>query len=417
MLDSAAARETYRVASQPMPLAPSSTWLTVLLGLLIALTSLGTDSFLPAMPVIARDLGVEPARAQLGLTTFFLGVAAGQLAWGPLSDRLGRRPTLLAGCAVFLAASVGCMFAGSVAGIATMRLLQGLAMSSGPVIARSVVRDLHTREHAARRLAQMQVVFGIMPIAAPLIAGGLLVWLGWPSVFGFHAVMAVAVGAAVVFGLAETAPHERRSIHPLRIAASFGALLADRRFLAPVATLLCGQAGLYAFLANSSIALVGAAGVTPVEYSALFATVMVGQIIGAWLSSRWVTRFGIPRMLRQGARLCAAAGIVMAALAWSGATHWTAVVLPAMVYMFAFSFILPHAIALAMTPFPQTAGAAASLLGAGQFGLGAAVSAVLGAVFDGTARPMAAAMALSGIGALAAEAFRTRASRDPRGTH
>lgn len=400
-----------------MPLAHSSVWLTVLLGLLLALTPLGTDSFLPAMPAIARDLGAAPAQVQLGLTTFFLGVAAGQLGWGPLSDRFGRRPTLLAGCILFLGASVACMFARSPTEIAVLRLMQGLATSSGPVIARSIVRDLHAREQAARMLAQMQVVFGIVPIAAPLIAGGLLAWLGWQSVFGFHALMAVAITAAVAFGLAETAPRARRSIHPLQLATSFGALLSDRRFVAPLATLLCALAGLFAFLANSSFALADAAGVTPAQYGVLFAIVMVGQIIGAWLSSRWVTRLGIARMLRFGTRMCAVSGVLLAALAWWGATHWVAVIAPVTAYMFALSFIMPHATALAMSPFPQSAGAAASLIGAGQFGLAATVSAVLATLYDGSVRPMATAMALAGIVALVAEAARVRAPRSADGKH
>lgn len=399
-----------------MPLPPSSLGLTVLLGLLLALTPLGTDSFLPAMPAIARDLAAEPALVQLGLTTYFLGIAAGQLGWGPLSDRFGRRPVLVAGCAIFFGASVGCMVAGSGATLVAMRLLQGLAMSSGPVIARSIVRDMHAREQAARVLAQMQIVFGFVPIGAPLIAGALTEWLGWPAVFGFHAVVAAALGAAVVLGLAETAPPERQSIHPARIARSFGALLLDRRFVEPVATLLCAQVGLYAFLANSSFALVGGSGMTAAEYGVLFAAVMVGNIVGAYYSSRWVTRHGIARMLRFGTRLGAAAGLAMAGLAWAGASHWTVVVVPMMVYMFAFSFVLPHAIALAMTPFPQAAGAAASLLGAGQFGLGAVVSAALGVLYDGTIRPMATAIALAGVIALAVEALRARRSAAEAGS-
>lgn len=399
-----------------MALSPSSASLTVLLGLLLALTPLGTDMFLPAMPAIAHDLGAEPALVQLGLTAYFIGIAVGQLGWGPLSDRFGRRPALLAGCGVFLGASVGCMLAGSAHALIALRLLQGLAMSSGPVVARSIVRDMHAREQAARLLAQMQIVFAVVPIAGPLIAGALIDWTDWPAVFGFHAVTAAALATAVALGLTETAPGERSSIHPARIAASFGALLADRRFVAPLATLLCAQIGLYAFLANSSFALVGRSGVTAAGFGLLFAAVMVGHMLGAYHSSRWVGRRGVPRMLRFGTRLCATAGIAMAALAWSGASHWTAVVLPMMVYMYAFSFVLPHATALAMTPFPQAAGAAASLLGAGQFGLGAIVSAALGVLYDGTTRPMAAAVALAGITAVAAEWLRTRWARGASGS-
>jgi DHA1 family bicyclomycin/chloramphenicol resistance-like MFS transporter len=122
-------------------------------------------------------------------------------------------------------------------------------------------------------------------------------------------------------------------------------------------------------------------------------------------------------MLRFGTRMCAASGILLAALAWSGATHWAAVIVPVTAYMFALSFIMPHATALAMTPFPRSAGAAASLLGAGQFGLGATVSAALGALYDGSLRPMATAVALAGIAALAAEAARAHAARSADGEH
>ena len=387
-----------------MPIAMPSVWLTILLGILLAFTPLGTDTFLPAMPTIARQFGAEPAAVQFGITTYFLGVAGGQLAWGPISDRFGRRPALLAGCILFLLASLACAAAGSVAEIVALRLVQGLGMSSGPVIARSIVRDLYAREHAARLLAQMIIVFSFAPIFGPLVAAALLTWQGWPAIFSLHALVAALVIVATLFGLKETAPAARASIHPLHIAANFGSLLRDRRFLAPVATTLCTLAGIYAFVSNSAFALVQGAGVTIVQYSALFAVVMVGGIVGAWLSSRLVVRLGIPRLVRIGTVIAAATGAATGMLAWLGVAHWAALIVPMIGYMFATSFILPNVTAAAMSPFPQMAGAASSLLGAITFTLGALISAALGALFDGSARPLAAALAIAGLSAFAVEA-------------
>jgi MFS transporter, DHA1 family, multidrug resistance protein len=387
-----------------MPLSTSSVWFTILLGMLLAFTPLGTDTFATAMPTIARGLGAEPAAVQLGITTFFLGIAGGQLAWGPISDRFGRRPALLAGCAFFLLASLFCAAAGSVAEIVALRFVQGLGMSSGPVIARSIVRDLYTRERAARLLAQMIVVFSFVPIAGPLVSAGLVTWRGWPAVFGLHALVALLVIAATLFGLRETAPSTRASINPLRIAANFGALLVDRRFLAPIATTLCTLAGIYAFVSNSAFALVQGAGVTTVQYSMLFAVVMVGGILGAWLSSLLVGRLGIPRLVRIGTVIAAATGLAIGVLAWLGVSHWAALIIPMTGYMFATSFILPNVTAATLSPFPQMAGAASSLLGAITFALGALISAVLGALFDGSVRPLATVLALAGVLAFVVEA-------------
>jgi DHA1 family bicyclomycin/chloramphenicol resistance-like MFS transporter len=305
---------------------------------------------------------------------------------------------------LFLLASLFCAAAGSVTEIVALRFVQGLGMSSGPVIARSIVRDLYTRERAARLLAQMIVVFSFVPIFGPLLSAGLLTWRGWPAVFGLHALVAALVIATTLFGLKETAPSARASINPLRIAANFVALLVDRRFLAPIATTLCTLAGIYAFVSNSAFALVQGAGVTTVQYSMLFAVVMVGGIVGAWLSSQLVGRLGIPRLVRIGTAIAAATGLAVGLLAWLGVSHWAALIIPMTGYMFATSFILPNVTAAALSPFPQMAGAASSLIGAITFALGALISAVLGELFDGTVRPLATTVAIAGLSAFVVEA-------------
>jgi DHA1 family bicyclomycin/chloramphenicol resistance-like MFS transporter len=378
---------------------------TLLLGVLVALTALGMDMFLPSVPVIARAFGAEPGVAQLSVTTYLLGLAIGQLAWGPVSDRFGRKPVLLCGLALFLLTSAWGAAAQSAQEIVLLRFVQGLGISSGPVIARSIVRDLYAREQAAQLLARMAAVFGIIPIAAPLAGGQAVALGGWPAVFWLLGAIALALLCAVGFGLRETAPAARPSIAPARIAANYALLLGDGRFRSALATMLPAQLGIIAFVASSALAMVEALGLTPRQFSVAFAAIMVGQIIGAIVGSRLVLRLGIGRMARTGAALVLAGGLLLAALAWAGPAHWGSVVLPMVVFLFGCAFMIPSTTAAALAPFPQMAGAASSLLGALPFGLGAAVSALLAVAFDGSTRPMALAIAALALLAFLSERF------------
>ncbi len=359
--------------------------------------------FLPAVPVIAHALDADPGATQLTVTTYLLGLAVGQLAWGPVSDRHGRRGVLMAGLALFLASSLGAAVSQSVQQVVVLRFLQGVGMSAGPVIARSIVRDLYAREQAAHLLSRMTAVFGIVPVAAPLIGGQAVALSGWPALFLVLAAVALALLAAVGFGLRETAPAERPSISPGRILSNFAALIADARFRGALATMLPAQMGIIAFVSSASLATVQALELTPVQFSLLFSGVMLGQIVGGVLGSRIVPRLGIGRMVRLGASLAAGAGVALAALALAGLAHWAAVVLPMVFYVFGMSFLVPNATAAALSPFPGMAGAASSLLGALPFGLGALVSAALGAAYDGSTRPMALGVAFFGVLAFVAE--------------
>ncbi len=391
-----------------MPLSSGSVWLTVLLGLLLALSPLGTDAYLPALPAMAQAFDAPVSAVQLTITTFFLGVAGGQLAWGPLSDRHGRKPVLLGGLALYLVATFACMSAESIGAVVFWRFVQGLGMSSGPVLSRTIVRDLCTHEQAARMLARMMIVFSIVPIAAPILGAQLLAWFDWRATFGLLAFMAIVLLAGVAAGLGETAPKERHPVSMRVIFAVFSSALGERKFTAPFAVMLLSQVGLFAFVTNSAFVLVRALGLSPGEYSILFAAVMLGQISGAWYSSRRVMSLGIGGMLRFGTRLACISGFAAAALAWGGVVHWAAIALPGMAYMFSASCIMPNATAAALSQAKSNAGTVSSLMGAASFILGALVSVVLGALFDGTSRPMVTTLALAGAAALAAERYLVR---------
>ncbi len=394
----------------PAVRAESSFGFTVLLGALIALPALGTDMYAPAVPALSESLSATVSAGQFTLTAFFIGIAGGQILWGPLSDRYGRKPVLVVGLLIMLASSVAAALATSVSAVSIARLAQGLGMSSGALIGRTIVRDLYAHEQAARLLSRMTIVFSLVPMCAP-VAGALLVGAsGWQSIFAAMAAAAVALLVAIG-GLRETAPEQRRSVHPMAIARTFLAILADRRFRAPFLLILCSHIGVLAWVSNSSFTLVSGLGVSVLAYGFLFGAVMLGQISGAWLSSRLVLRLGIGRLLRVGTSIMLAAGITAAALAWAGIAHWLAVVLPFMAFLFGTAFVFSNAMAAALSPFPQSAGSATSLIGAIGFTFGALASSGLGAAFDGTARPLATLAAAAGLAAFLFERSMARGKR------
>jgi DHA1 family bicyclomycin/chloramphenicol resistance-like MFS transporter len=278
-------------------------------------------------------------------------------------------------------------------------------MASGAIIARSVVRDLYQHEQAARMLSTMMIVFSIVPISAPLVGALLAATLGWASIFAAMALIAATLAAWVAFGLAESAPAERRSVHPAAIAHTFAEMLREPRFLAPFLLGFCAHVGILAWVSNSSFTLIRGLGVPAVAYGLMFALVACGQIAGAALGARLVLRLGSGGLMRLGAQTMLAAGTTAAALAWAGVAHWIAVVLPFTLFLFGTALLMPSATAAALTPFPAAAGSASSLMGALGFAAGAVVSTMLGALFDGTARPMASTAALAGVAAFSFHRF------------
>jgi DHA1 family bicyclomycin/chloramphenicol resistance-like MFS transporter len=376
---------------------------TILLGLLIGLSALGSDFFVPALPDTAAWFSAPVSATQMTLTTYFLGLALGQLFWGPLSDRYGRKPVLLVALAVMLAASLAAPLAPTIGALSAVRFVQGLAMSAGIVVARSIVRDLHSHERAARLLASAMIVFSLVPLVAPLCGAFLTSYAGWRAIFWGYALVAAGLLVAVAAGLRETAPADRAAASPAAIARTLAGMLGNRAFTGPLGIALCCLAALLTWVTNSSFTLVQGAGVSVRAYGWMFFGVMLGQIVGAWIASRFVMRLGNARLLHGGVRLVLFGGGAAAALAWIGQTHWLALVVPFAVILFGAALVLPSATALALSPFPRSAGAASSLVGALTYISGAVLSALLGALFDGTARPMASAAALAGLGAFALE--------------
>ncbi|HKP65409.1 MAG TPA: multidrug effflux MFS transporter, partial [Casimicrobiaceae bacterium] len=360
------------------------------------------DVYLASMPSMTGALAATPSEVQLTLSVYMYGWGVAQLFAGPLSDRFGRRPALLGGLSMFVVASLACALSRNVYALIGARLVQAVSMASIAVVPRAVVRDLYSGDKAAHMLSLMGVVLGIAPIVAPLIGSHVHVWLGWQANFVLVALYGVVLWFFVRRALPETL-HKRdvRATRPNVIIANYARLLRTPTFAAYMGVAAFGFSGLFAFLAGSAFVFVSVMGESEQEFGLLFGSVMLGNITGSMIGSRVVRRFGIERMVRGGTLLMLVAGVSLGALALLGTRHPLAVVVPMFVYMVAFMMTMPPAAAGALTPFPQIAGSASSLLSFCQFVIASSAAFIVGSTFDGTARPMMLTIAVSALGAFA----------------
>jgi len=379
---------------------PDSLLVAVLLTLSVGMGPMATDFYLPALPTIGSSLAADVATVQLTLSVFLGGFAVAQLLYGPLSDRFGRRPALLTGFGLFTLASVGCTLADSIEMLIAARFLQALGACAGPVLGRTVVRDVYGREGAARMLAYIGAAMALAPLIGPIAGGYLTVWFGWQANFVVLTLYGAAAFLGVLLALAETNPHIGESTSPAQMLRNYFGFLRHRRYVGYVLCFTATYSGLFAFISGSSFVFIEVLGLPPNLYGMCFAAAVTGYIAGAVVSGRIVRRVGLERMVPLGAAVCAAGGLAMAGIVLAGVETVWSVLAPMMVYMVGVGFVLPNAMAGALGPFPTKAGAASALLGFTQMGLAALVGVAVGAAFDGTARPMAITIALTGVAAV-----------------
>jgi MFS transporter, DHA1 family, multidrug resistance protein len=382
-------------------LQPSSLSFTLLLGALTATTAFATDMSLPALPALVAVFAASPDEVQLTLSLFVLGYGGGQLVYGPLSDRFGRRPLLLAGLIIYTLAGFACALAPTIGMLVAARFVQGLGGCVGPILGRAVVRDHFSGVRAAQMLSYVTVVFALAPLVAPSIGGVLLDLFGWRSIFltfgGFGTLLALATW----FGFAESlrAPDPRALAFP-RLMANVRTFFSNRRCVGAMLVNCFVFAGLFAFISGSPFVFIEVYGVSPGRFGLYFAMSALAVMAGAAANSRLVRHLAPIRVLRIGLVVLAASGLAavsVVVLGWSGPFLF---MLAMMGYVFAQGISMPNSIATAMEPLPQMAGMGASLLGAVQMAGGAAAGYAANALYDRTALPMAAIIAVMGVGAL-----------------
>jgi len=385
--------------------APHRAGVTLLLGALIAIAPLAMDIYLASMPSMTHALSATPAQVQLTLSVYMYAWGASQLVAGPLSDRYGRRPALIGGLSVFVLASLACAAARDVHVLIAARAVQAIAMATVAVVPRAVVRDLYAGTQAAHMLSLMGMVLGIAPIVAPILGSNLHVWLGWQANFVLVAIYGAVLWVAVSSALPETLRTPNlRALAPAVVVVNYRKLLASRVFVGYMLVAAFTACGLFAFLAGSAFVFVQVMGQGERGFGVLFGAVMLGNLSGAIFGARVVRRWGIDRTIGRALWVMIGGAMVLAMLAWLDVRHPLAVVAPMFCYMVALMMTMPQSTAGAMTPFPEMAGAASSLLAFVQFVVASTGALFVGLTFDGTVRPMATTIAVSAM--LAAAAFR-----------
>jgi DHA1 family bicyclomycin/chloramphenicol resistance-like MFS transporter len=363
--------------------------LALLLTMLVALGPVSTDLYLPSLPGIAADLGASAAQAQLTIGLFIAGFAAMMLVCGPLADRFGRRPVLLAGMAIYVVASIACALSPTIRLLLVARFLQAVGASVGPVLGRAIVRDLYGPREAGRILGYMASAMALAPLIGPFIGGWLEVAFGWRANFWVLTGVGLLLAGLLAWRLEETLP-ERPSgtLSFARLAANFALILQNRTFLGFMLCVAFTFGALFTRISNSAFVVIGFFEVPPEHFGWAFGAVIAGFVAGGYGGSRIGMRQGLGRVTGIGCAICAAAGIALAISGWTGAGGLYAIVLLMALCFIGVGFVAPQATAGALGPFPQLAGTAAALLGFLQMSTGLLVNALTSFWFDGTPRPM-----------------------------
>ncbi|WP_241384627.1 multidrug effflux MFS transporter [Rhodococcus sp. CH91] len=380
------------------------------LALLSATAPLATDMYLPGLPIMAESLGSTTVGVQLTLTTFMAGLGLGQLLVGPLSDSWGRRKLILAGTVVLAISSAICAMAPTVEVLIAARLIQGFSGGTGIVLARAVIADKAKGNQAAKLFSLMMIIGGVAPVAAPLLGGVLLGPIGWRGIFWVLTGLAIVMALGALLFVPETLPPEKRHGGGLKImAGNFGYVLSKRRFVGYAAAMALGFGGMFSYISASPFVTQDVLGLSPGQFSMVFAVNSVGLVLSNAINARLIGRFEVRKLLLVGVTTMFTAGTLLL-LAMIVVGYNAAVILPLLfVAVSAVGMTMGNATALAQAQVPKAAGTGSAVIGASQFGLAAVVSPLVGLGGEGTGIPMAVSivvcsgLALTAITVLARE--------------
>jgi DHA1 family bicyclomycin/chloramphenicol resistance-like MFS transporter len=383
-------------------LRPGTFALTALLAALSAIGPLTTDMYLPSLPDIARQLNASTAQVQFTISAYLIGFAVGQIFYGPVSDRHGRKPILMMAIALYCVASLACALSTSIEMLIVARLFQALGGCGGIVLTRAIVRDIYSGARAGRELSMIAAVMALAPVLAPIAGGVLQTAFGWRSVF-YTLVAAGIAGVAIVWMvLPETL--KMRAAEPVSASSmlrSYRIVARNPAYLAYLGITSASYAGLFAWISGSAFVLQDLYGTCPFDFGVAFALGSIGYMTGLGAG-------GTHGCQDRGSMACSAwavarapaGGLGMVAAVALGLTSSLSLVLPIAVYLAGLGMVLPQGIAGALTPFPERAGAASSLFGFVQQSIAALCGAVVGALLGRSAWPLAAAVAAMGCATL-----------------
>lgn len=351
----------------------------VVLGALVALGPLTIDMYLPALPGIADELGVSSSVAQLTLTGTLAGLALGQLVIGPLSDSLGRRRPLMAGIVLHMLASVLCLFAPNITVLGVARGLQGMGAAAAMVVAIAVVGDLYSGKLAATVMSRLMLILGVAPVVAPSLGAAVLLHASWHWVFAALVVLAGVLLVVAALALPETLPvGHRRPLQVRGIVVTYGQLLRDARFVVLVLVAALGMSGLFAYISGAAFVLQDGYGLDQQTFALVFGAGAVALIGATQFNVVLLNRFTPQRIAASALAVASVAGVVFVAMMAGDVGGLFGFLIPVWVILGAMGLVLPNAPAVALSRHNEASGTAAALLGAAQFGVGAAVAPLVG---------------------------------------
>ena len=373
----------------------------LLLGLFTAAGPIGIDLYLPAFPQIQDSYSADTSALQISLVSYLLALAVGQLFYGPISDRFGRRAPLAVGFALFLMASVGAALSQSIDELIKWRFAQGLGSCAGMVIASSIARDVASGATVARLFSMIVLVLGVSPILAPSLGAGLISLFTWPVTFWFMAGFAFVVLLVIVLQLEETlAPFDRSA--KLGIAfKQYQRLISDQTYLRVVMSGAFSQAGFFAYIAGSPQVIISLHGISPAGYSVLFGLNALALVGSAQFTGALLRRFDPDQIIKCATSLYMMMAIILLVLTLLQLDGLPVTVILLFLITTCLGLILPITAMQAMDGYQDAAGAASGLMGAIQFGAGALASILLSQVVDDSSRPLAAVIALCAAFAIA----------------
>ncbi len=380
----------------PKPAMPSNRRWILILGAVIAIGPMAIDMYLPALPGLQDYFLADASGVQLSLASFFAGLALGQLIYGPLSDRFGRRPPLLMGLALFSIASLGCAMAPNLPSLITLRFIQALGGCAGMVITRAMVRDRFAPQEMARILSLLILVLGVAPILAPSLGSLVLQVAGWQSIFLILTVYGLLCLLAVTWHIPESNQAPTESIRLGDIAQTYGRLLSHRRFMGYALAGGVAQAGLFAYISGSSFVFIEVFELTPTAFGWLFGANAFGLILASQINRRALERYPAQRVLKRALSAYCLSGLVLLIVTLSDTGGLIGFVVPLWLCISSLGFSFPNSTAAAMAPFGDRAGTASALLGTLQFGIAGIAATFSGYWYDGTAIPMTTIIAICG---------------------
>jgi DHA1 family bicyclomycin/chloramphenicol resistance-like MFS transporter len=381
---------------KPVP----SLWLLTVLAVLLGFASISTDLYLPALPAMGAAMGADEGTLELTISGYLLGFSVGQLFWGPLSDRFGRRFPLLAGLLLFVVGSAGCALAGDPWTLVGCRLVQAVGASAGVVLARAMVRDLYDRDQSARVLSTLMTVMAVAPLLGPTVGGQILAISSWQAIF-WTLVVIGSLTMVAVFTLPETlAAAARHAGGAWQSIAGYAPLLRNRVFLGYVGVGAFFYAGVFAYVAGTPAAYISYYGLAPQLYGLLFAASTIGLMVANTVNARLVTRLGSDRMLLIGTCGAMIVGVATAIVSATGLGGLFGLAAVLVLFISMNGLILANSIAGALSSTNAGTGTASALAGFAQYGGGVIGSAAVGAFANGTPLPMGCVVAVAGIGSV-----------------